>query len=140
MLGLVLALTEELGDTDGELEALVLELGETEPLGLGLGLGLGLVELDGLTDALALTLGLGDTEADGDVRIVYNSNTTPVLPASVPELESHVRLAMLEPSVVSPELTAIEAPDPRLDSVSNLVIQFGLEYTENVSNAVLSKP
>lgn len=126
MLGLVLALTEELGDTDGELEALVLELGETEPLGLGLGLGLGLVELDGLTLALALTLGLGDKDADGEARSVYNSNTTPVLPASVPELESHVRLAILEPSVVSPELTAIETPEPRLDSLSNLVIQFGL--------------
>lgn len=136
----MLALIEELGETEGDPDALVLELGDTEAEGLTLGLELALSELEGLILALALTLGLGDTDADGEAKSVYNSNTTPVLPASVPELESHTLLAMLEPSVVSPEFTAIEAPDPRLDSLSNRVIQFGLEYTEKVSNAVLSNP
>lgn len=58
----------------------------------------------------------------------------------MPEFDSQVRLVMLVPSVVSPEFTAIDAPDPILFSFSNRVVHVGLVYGEASSNDVSSNP
>lgn len=134
-LGLTLALgdVEALGLVDGEVDGLSLALGLTEALGLveaeleelGLTEALGLA--DGEVEELGDGLALADEEAEeeGEETGVCNSNTTAELPAFVTALESHSLVPMAVPSD-NPELRAIDAPDPKLFSDSNLVVHVGL--------------
>lgn len=64
-----------------------------------------------------------------------------MLPASAVDAEAQVRLAMADPSVVSPEVRAMEQSEPSAVSRSNLTVQAGLVLpTMLAAKVVLSLP
>lgn len=93
----------------------------------------GLREADGEREA--------DEEEEGEAVATLSPNTAAALPASVEEAEAHVREAMFAPSVVSPDVTAIEKSVPFDVSTSILVVQSGFVSDDMAAaNVVKSFP